>query len=492
MSERAARLRSAVARVPTACLACAAIAFANGAMWAVVTPPFQIPDEIDHIGYAQFVAERGDLPEGPGPGRGVYSQELAAAAGGVPWTIEGRPIWHPRIGREVRRSLDDASPRPDATGSTAAMNPPLYYALEAVPYRLAGWANLFDRIFVMRLFSALLAALTVALTFLFVREVLPRPLWAAPVGALAVAFQPMFGFMSGGVNNDNLLYTCGAALIYLVARILHRGLTVRLGLALGLVTVAGMLAKTSFIGLLPGAAVAVLVAIWRAAPAERHRALVAAAAAGALPVALFAGWLAISEVVFNRGTETTTAGYTSETVTSRTSLRGHVSYVWQAFLPALPGMQRFSALGEAYPLWDSFFQGFIGRFGWWRFGFPSWVHWLALYLYLGVVVLAGAALFRARQALRGRWPELLAYLLIAGGYLVLVEVAAYRYQVLSGLPFEQTRYLLPLLPFYGLLIAVAARAAGRRWGAALGTFLVTLAMGHSLFAMLLVMSNYYA
>ena len=47
--------------------------------------------------------------------------------------------------------------------------------------------------------SALLAALTTLFTFLFLREVLEEP-WTWTVGALAVAFQPLFGFISSGVH----------------------------------------------------------------------------------------------------------------------------------------------------------------------------------------------------------------------------------------------------------------------------------------------------
>jgi hypothetical protein len=61
----------------------------------------------------------------------------------------------------------------------------------------------------------------------------------------------------------------------------------------------------------------------------------------------------------------------------------------------------------------------------------------------------------------------------------------------TGFPFEQARYLLPLLGLYGLLVALAARGAGRRWGPAVGAALVMLAMAHGLFAGLLTISRYY-
>ena len=49
--------------------------------------------------------------------------------------------------------------------------------------------------------------------FLFLREVLAEP-WTWTVGALAVAFQPLFGFISSGVHPDALLFTASAALFF--------------------------------------------------------------------------------------------------------------------------------------------------------------------------------------------------------------------------------------------------------------------------------------
>ena len=63
----------------------------------------------------------------------------------------------------------------------------------------------------LRLLSAALAALTTLFVFLFLREVLVER-WTWTVGALAVAFQPTFGFISGGVTPDALLFAASAAL----------------------------------------------------------------------------------------------------------------------------------------------------------------------------------------------------------------------------------------------------------------------------------------
>jgi hypothetical protein len=57
--------------------------------------------------------------------------------------------------------------------------------------------------------------------------------------------------------------------------------------------------------------------------------------------------------------------------------------------------------------------------------------------------------------------------------------------------YGQARYLLPLLPLSGAVLALAARGAGRRWGPVLGAALVVLFFGHDLFSQLQVVARYY-
>jgi hypothetical protein len=111
---------------------------------------------------------------------------------------------------------------------------------------------------------------------------------------------------------------------------------------------------------------------------------------------------------------------------------------------------------------------------------------------IAVAGLAVAGLVRCRASVRARWMEAVTYLLLGAGVVLLVGVVGYRYRATRGYQFEQLRYLLPLLPLYALTVVLAARAFGRRWGPAAAAVLVVLAMGHTLFAMLLSISRYYA
>lgn len=466
-------------------MACAAIAWGHAAVWAVATPTFQVPDEQTHFGYTQYLAETGRLPSSSAPSRVTLEQVVLSE--GTPFSIEGWPTWMPGQNRHLHRQLRTVRPSAvDNEAIEAVNNPPLYYALEVIPYRAARSLDALDRLFVMRLFSALFAALTVAFTFLFLRELLPGTPWAWTTGALAVAFQPLFAFMAGGVNNDNLMYTCGAILVYLLARAFRRGLSPRLGAALGAVAIAGMLTKSTFAGMLPGMALGVALAAWRAVPAQRTRALRGALTAGGVLAVPAAGWVILNQVAFGRSLSTLTSGLFAQT--PRATIGGNVSYLWQYFLPRLWFMSdRFAS----YPFWEIYVQGFVGRFGWFLIGFPPWVNWLATAAYLAVIALACVALARP-GLLRRRWPELVAYVGVVLGMLVVVGIAGYRYKVLTNLSLEQPRYLLTLIALYGGLVAVAARGAGMRWGRAVGVFLVVLAMGHSLFAILHTIAHYYS
>jgi 4-amino-4-deoxy-L-arabinose transferase-like glycosyltransferase len=478
---RVGRARRALARVPLAAWACALIAAVNGVCWAATTPPYWIPDEIAGIGYVQYLAENGDLP------RSVVGGTSSAEQFSLPFYIQGRPSWLAEEDRLLFEKYDrDLARTADGQATYLSGYPPLYYAIDAIPYRIAYGADFPDRIFVMRLLSPLLAALTVLFAFMFVRELLPTTPWAWTVAGLAVAFQPMFGFMSGGVNNDNLLYAASAALFFLMARAFRRGLDLKLGVAIGLTIAVGLLTKQTLFGLLPGVALGLALIIARLPRGERAQAVkggVAAALIGLLP---WAAWVVTINFILERGTSVTggvgagTAGVTPT---------GHLSYLWQSFLPKLPFMSDFFPF---YLPWEIYFQGFIGRFGWAEYSFPLNWQRAAFALFAMLTVLAGVELWRKRDVLRSRWIEPLTYGTMFVGLLLLIALAAYRYQVvMPGTNFEQGRYLLPLLGLYAAFIALAVRGAGRKWGPALGAFLIVLAMGHSLFAMLLTISRFY-
>lgn len=482
-----------VKRVPTAAWWCALIGALNAAGWGLITPPFHIPDEPQHIGYVQHLAETG-RPAHHVPAKPAFSTEEAIALDGSLFNLvvgndRGRPPWSDAQMDPIKARLA-GRPRRDNGGSIPSVdsNPPLYYALEVLPYSAAEHGSFFDRIVAMRLLSALLAGVTVLLCFGFVREVLPAAPWAWTVGALAVAFQPTFGFIGGGVSNDNLLFVTSAGILLLLARVLRRGLTMARGASLGAAVTTGLLTKGTTLGLLPGVALGLSLVISRTNVHDRRHAIRAAATAVAVPVVAMTIYVAVSSAVW----QTSLYAGAGETATSAVSHGstggGLLSYLWQFYLPRLPFMH--DQWPGVYPLYDVWFRGFIGRFGWLDYQFPPWVYPVAAAIAVVTLGMCLATLWRARAACALRWAEGFTYAAVVGGLLALIAVAGYRYRLDTGFTFEQARYLLPLLPLYAGFIALAARAA-RRFGLAVGALLVLLTMAHGVFAELLTLGRYY-
>ena len=113
---------------------------------------------------------------------------------------------------------------------TVADYMPLYYAALAPAYLATKRQSIWSRFTAMRLVSALFGGIAAAFVYLLVAELVPRPRWPAVAAGLFVAFQPMFAFISGVINNDAGGERRSARLaLYLAVRALRRGLTTRPG-----------------------------------------------------------------------------------------------------------------------------------------------------------------------------------------------------------------------------------------------------------------------
>jgi 4-amino-4-deoxy-L-arabinose transferase-like glycosyltransferase len=482
------------------------VALLNGIAWGLIIPLFQTPDEPAHVAYVQYVGEAGKPPTGNTDAR-HFSVEQRQLLDVVRWKevqrrrhnrLPGTATYKEHLDRNVETAAD-----PESVGgyTSATNNPPLYYYAAAAFYRLSPSSELPDRIHVLRVFSALLAALTVVLVFLFLRELLPSTPWAWTVGALAVAFQPMFGFTSSGVTSDAVFYPAAAATFYLFALAFRRGLTPARGIAIGGVATIGLLSKTTMLGLAPGIGFGLLALVLSSRGDRREHAIrgaVAAVAVAAFPVLIY---VALNSTAWDRGLWFGNAGVPKvegiqvsggngggSVVAESANLLDAISYAWQFYLPRLPFMDSFFG---TYQLRDVWFDGFIGAFGWLEFAFPRWVYNVSLALAIGVLALAARELWSLREALRRRLWELATYVVLTLGLLALIAGTGYVARVDGAIGYEQPRYLFPLLALYGALIAIAARGAGRRYGPAVGVLLVCIAIAHTAAAMLLTLTRYY-
>jgi Predicted membrane protein (DUF2142) len=487
---RTRHLPSIAGRVPRAAWACGAVAWLSAASWSIVMPPFQVPDEPSHFAYVQQLAETASLPTSSSVR--YAPEELAALAGLDHNEVRGNElrstISSPAQQQLLERELAQSFPRHGEGGAgVAASQPPLYYALQSIPYRLAASGNLLERLALMRLLSALLAGLTAIFAYLFLREALPGVRWAWTVGGLGVALFPLVSFMSGAVNPDSMLCAVSAALFYCLARAFRRGLSTRGAVAIGVVTAVGLLTKLNFIGLVPGLALALTILTRRAVRREgrtAYRSLALTGAIGASPVCVYA----LINILSNHpglGLASTGIHQTGE----HGSLLGEISYIWQLYLPRLPGMANHFPGLLTSRLW---FDRSVGLYGWLDTTFPTWVYTAALLPAGLIAALCVRALIASRAELRRRIWELLAYAAMGLGVMALVGVDSYLQISERSGGYSEPRYLLPMAVLFGAVLALAARGAGRRWGPAVGALIVVLVLGHDTFSQLLVISRYYS
>ena len=141
--------------------------------------------------------------------------------------------------------------------------------------------------------------------------------------------------------------------------------------------------------------------------------------------------------------------------------------------------------------WSLWFKGLVGRFGWLDYGSPEWAYLLALAL-VGAAALPVAILaWRRRADLPAHGREIAVLAVFAVGLAVAVAAVSYRARMTTGLPFDQGRYLLPLLGLFAVLPALAVRAGGTRLGPSLAVSLTLAALSFSVFAQLLTVARYY-
>jgi 4-amino-4-deoxy-L-arabinose transferase-like glycosyltransferase len=492
-------VRRTLRSVPRAGWLCALVAVLAGVCWSIVTPPFEVPDETTHFSYIQHLAQTGSPPTDPkGP---VYSTEEGQLLNALKFDLVvgrkgDRGVWSAIEQARVDQVQDGSLDRGDGRGLTnTTSQPPTYYALGSIVYWVSPSHDLLTRVWLLRVLGALLAGLTTLFVYLFLRELMPRHPLSWTAGGMAVAFQPVFGFTAAGVNSDALLFAVAAMLFWAIARAFSRGLDLSTGVVLGIATGLGLLSKINFLGFVPGAALAVLVLLWRAKGEQRREAWRGALAFAALVAVPALVYIGLNVVVWDRSwwaqslqTQSGTIGE-GKGVAAGVPVAQQIGYVWQLYLPRLPF--QFDQFPGYFPLYETWWKRFFGVFGWVDYGFKDWTYRLGFIIFLGVVALAVVGLWRGRAALRGKWMEIGVLAVVAGLFLVELGLFGIRYRTETGFEFERGRYLMPLLPLYALVPALAVRGAGARFGQATAVTIILLAFAHTLFSLTLTVSRFY-
>jgi hypothetical protein len=484
------------------------IAFAASATWALVEPPLNAPDETEHVAYAQSVAEQGRAPDTAPTRRRLYSSELTAAFEGAQVAgqlgqRQGRPPWLKSDEDRWERAAARGPARDDAGGyTTGAPYQPLYYAALAPAQALGSGWSFWSRLTLMRLTSALLAALGAACVVKLVRELLPQPRWPALAAGLLYALHPMVSFMGGVVNNDVAVNAGAALVLWLSIRALRRGLAMPTAIALGTALVLVAVAKGSGLALWPAAALAVAVAARRRG--GDLRGLAALLAAITVTAALWSGAAAL----LHRGNPLpTTPARLSSTGNELPTAPGgalpsptravrhpvaYATWLWELALPPLPGMDDLRPSDSHTPGFVAYVERAWASFGMAAVQFPRWVYALIAAAMAAAGLAAALALGRHRLVARRMTAEIAVLALVP--LVVALGVEAVFFSTMPGgtiVP-EFGRYYLPAAPALAAIATGACFAFGRRAAPVIAGSLVAAMGGLYVASLLLALTSFYA
>jgi hypothetical protein len=495
-----ARLRA----VPRPLALILAVGILMSVAWDIAVPAFQGPDEGGHYDYIQYFAETGNLPRVPPPAsaeRGAGSLELQAAMTYLnlrstvrnflqepAWTGADLQLWH-----QVERSLPRGARSSGAEFNGLAKNPPLYYVVMSIPYRLLVWLPVLKRLFLMRLFNALFFLGTVALAWLIAGELFGRVRWKQTLMVGTVALEPQLSFLGSVINPDNLLIMLTSAFLLAAIRLVRRGPSLsRVLWATGL-SAAAVLTHGRGLVTLPVLLVVLVVTWLKHRPAARESLAMAGASVATIGVA-FAGY-----VLFGKGAGSKTALYGGQVTELTSSHHGFklgqfLSTVYQFYLPPLPTIPKRLGPRSGYGYRQVYIESFYGTFGSDDTPFTQRLFdAIQVVSALGLGGLYTAVVVRWRQVRRS-WPVvavMLALLVVTVGFL---HYVSYRALLENGgrQPLIVGRYLLPLIALFAAAITFTAGALPRRWGPLMGAVILSVGVLLSLSGIGITMVRYYA
>jgi hypothetical protein len=483
-----------------------AIAAVNAVCWSLITPAFQGPDEVDHYAYVQSLVERGEGPShdpnSPIPRwSGSESLELEDTSFFTDHQVgDSRAPWLTSQQRHYEAEVAARHPRSNDGGgyTTSAAHGPLYYLALTPAYLVTQNGSVFSQLTLMRITSALIGALVVLFTFLLTREIAPGRPWLAVLAALLVAFQPMYGFISGIVNNDVGVNAAAAALELLLIRMLRRGITIPSGLITGAVLVALPIVKGTGLSLYPVAALVFIATLWRHHGRRDLYGWAALALAG-VAVGEFSAHLLST---LQPAAAATGSGAISSNASAVSDALHHLpnfaSYLWQAVLPRLPFMTKYfpPPVHSGFVLFrDPGFVIFVergwGAFGWYDVLFKKWVYVVIFFAMILTIPLGVWAARREWSWVRRNWLVVLA--LVAMPIAVTLGFVAAYYSASPRMVIaEFGRYAFPAIGPLAVLVVGALHAFGRRRMLTVGVGLTVAAIGLSYASQLLALTSFYA
>jgi 4-amino-4-deoxy-L-arabinose transferase-like glycosyltransferase len=452
-------------------------------VWSGILPAWQGPDETSHYAFVERLANFSYPNRGDPRDHASAALETSIEHTGFAYFLvhdQRRPF-----SRALRRALPPEPPNlsQSAAGSlTTDGYPPLYYAVLVPFVRLPGLHTATSRLYAARFGSALLGGALVVLSFFLVRELVPDDKLALG-GAAIVSLAPMVAQASAIVNADIGLAVACTALVLASLRAARLGASPRRLVAVGALAVAAALTKPFGI-----VAAAVLVGALLVLPLVLRRSGRPFLVAGGVALG---GALALFVLALER-----------YRLLEVSNLRFAASYLWQFYLPRLPGTSDVfppqEPLTAPVPAWSIWAETGIGSFGW--LSAPLRIQFVELgaLSIAAAVVVAVVGLLVRRRTLQEHDAIVLASCLVA---VLLYVVGLHAAEVANMIEARGTtqpvagrilqgRYLIPIAPLALALTLAGARAWSRRVALVTSAALVVVWFGISVAAVNTVVHFY--
>ena len=233
-------------------------ALLNGLTWIIIVPLWQYPDEQAHFGQIQYRAEKNGIPESNTSFDISYEVDLAEKVMGTQRDEGGnnKYTYHPEYKQPFSQSLNGPQEiaiknlppqaRSQMVKREATLNPPLYYLAGAVVYKAFASADLFTRVFAIRIMSLVIFMGTIFIAFkigqlIFKEKVLQL---ALPV---VIAFKPMLVFVSTGILSDTLTIFMFSLFTLFCLKIIIQGFSVKNALFILVSIILGAMTRQNFL-----------------------------------------------------------------------------------------------------------------------------------------------------------------------------------------------------------------------------------------------------
>lgn len=361
-------------------------------IYSWLIPPFEYADEPRHLAYARWLAEGRGLPP---QGAAAWETPIMQEAGQPPllYALTAVPL---RLLMAADPGALDRYPliyRPNPTyfGPAPRIGPDNDNHALHIPSDMHPLRGMRLALIMMRVITALFGGLLLGMVYLLTKELFPQRPWLWLATTFATAAIPQILYINSVISNDIPMAALSTAALWQLVRLLKSPQR-RTAVGMGLFTGLAILTKVSALALLPAIIAGVAWQAWRQ-PSQRRALIYSCGWFGVTVVLLTGWWFARAWLLYG----------------SPLGLEAHDYAPW-AFNEV---HQRPAVLAE----WANVFRSFWASVGWGPVTYPDWV-------YLLLAVLVGAAsltlLSRMRAIHRATRPVWRSSTIIACGVLLLI------------------------------------------------------------------------